>query len=130
MTIKTKIIFYLCLITYLAPLGAFSAPVEIFSPQTIGNIMMNTVIILILIVLTVFCLKRFYGQKNAKATDYFETICSYPLDSKTKLMLVKIGNKQHLLLGITPQQVTKLHCFAEGEDINQLQNHGTKPPLQ
>ncbi len=92
-----------------------------YSHQVIdyGQVVYGTLIVLVILGLAIFLLKKSrlnkYGQQGI-----VEVICSFPVTTKDKLLIIRAG-QDYLLLGLSSGGINKIHTLAIN-DVEKLTN--------
>lgn len=95
-----------------------AAQKSVSAPVSVGNILQIffwLVIVVLLIVLVTWILKRFSGM-NSSHPGVLRLITGIHVGQREKIALIQIGDKQ-ILVGITPSTITKLHILDENVEV-------------
>ncbi len=88
-----------------------AAPSSFNSGAMLGEVMVALLAVLFLIVVLGWVLKRM-GQGSFLSTGPMKVVASLSLGTREKVVVLDINGEQ-ILLGITAQQITRLHSFDE-----------------
>lgn len=83
---------------------------HVMSNMNAGSMILSLLMVLALIIICAFVLKRF--NISQQGISQLKVITSLSLGTKERLMVVQVGEQQ-LLLGVTAQQITLLETLAE-----------------
>ena len=83
---------------------------HVMSNMNAGSMILSLLMVLALIIICAFVLKRF--NLSQQGISQLKVITSLSLGTKERLMVVQVGEQQ-LLLGVTAQQITLLETLAE-----------------
>ena len=83
---------------------------HVMSNMNAGSRILSLLMVLALIIICAFVLKRF--NLSQQGISQLKVITSLSLGTKERLMVVQVGEQQ-LLLGVTAQQITLLETLAE-----------------
>lgn len=85
------------------------------------TMILSLLLVLLVVVGSAFILKKF--QVTTQGTTALKVVTSLHLGTKEKIIVVQVGDKQHLL-GVTATQITKLDTLEQpielGKDTTQL----------
>ncbi len=83
---------------------------HVMSNMDAGSMIVSLLMVLVLIIICAFFLKRFnFAQQG---TSQLKVVTSLSLGAKERVLVVQVGEQQ-LLLGVTAQQITLLDKLAE-----------------
>jgi flagellar protein FliO/FliZ len=88
---------------------AFKEP---FSGEALIQLVVGLCVVVAIIFILSWVLKRFSGISSM--TKNMRVVGVLPLSAREKAVLVKVG-QQHLLLGVAPGRVSRLHAFEPDE---------------
>ncbi len=88
---------------------------EPFSGEALIQLVVGLCVVVAIIFILSWVLKRFSGISSM--TKDMRVVGVLPLSAREKAVLVKVG-QQHLLLGVAPGRVSRLHAFDQGEIEN------------
>ena len=83
---------------------------HVMSNMNAGSMILSLLMVLALIIICAFVLKRF--NFSQQGISQLKVITSLSLGAKERVMVVQVGEQQ-LLLGVTAQQITLLETLAE-----------------
>ena len=83
---------------------------HVMSNMNAGSMILSLLMVLALIIICAFVLKRF--NISQQGISQLKVITSLSLGTKERLMVVQVGEQQ-LLLGVTAQQITLFETLAE-----------------
>ena len=100
----------------LAPMLSAQAKVpDVASGSYLLQVVLGLAAIVVLILALAWVLKRVNRFTGFQNQQLMSITGQMPLGIKEKLIVVEVAG-QHLLLGVTPTNISLLHTFAEGED--------------
>lgn len=88
---------------------AFKEP---FSGEALIQLVIGLLVVVVIIFVLSWVVKRFSGI--SPLTKNMRVVGVLPLSAREKAVLVKVG-QQHLLLGVAPGRVSRLHAFEAGD---------------
>ncbi len=88
---------------------AFKEP---FSGEALIQLVIGLLVVVVIIFVLSWVVKRFSGI--SPLTKNMRVVGVLPLSAREKAVLVKVG-QQHLLLGVAPGRVSRLHAFETGD---------------
>ncbi|MBN2071847.1 MAG: flagellar biosynthetic protein FliO [Candidatus Krumholzibacteriota bacterium] len=79
-----------------------------------GRILIACLIVAMLIYASIFMLKKLFFKGSGRVAGSISMVGSYPMGQRSRLCLVEVAGKV-LLLGITPQQISRIDEFEPSE---------------
>lgn len=104
------------------PMSALSSSAQVSDPPSyLLRLIAGLVLVLIVVVVLAWVLKRFGGTALGRAGP-IQVLGSAPVGQRERVVLVEVGGEQ-LLIGVAPGSVRRLHLLAEEADV-----HAPDPP--
>ena len=84
-----------------------------------NQVIYGSVVVFILLAVFIFVLKKF-RQGRCSNENFVQIVSSYPLSTKEKLQVIRIG-QEYILIGVTGTSISKLHQLSK-EDVEKGMN--------
>lgn len=98
------------------PTAVFAASTDLLTPSKLGSLILSVIFVIIAIVVVLYVLKRLMHTRNG-FNKVMKIKSAMAIGNKERLVLVEVSDKT-LLLGVTPQQISRLHVFDEPLDAS------------